>query len=153
MPKNQVEIGVMKTYLGVDVGTTGVKASFFDREGNLRAQSYLPSRLYYPASGLVEQKPDVYEKTAKFSAPSAYIAGKFAGLKADSAFIDYTCLHFTNLADNRNKAWSMLSCRSVVDGLWYSLAYINGGGLCIEWFAEEFGISTSDKEAVCEAIQ
>jgi xylulokinase len=326
----------MKTYLGVDVGTTGVKASFFDREGNLRAQSYVPSKLYYPASGLVEQKPDemlaetvkaiqqavhqlggedvvamaidgqmaglmaidynwkptthydswldtrcknqiaemnrhkaevihqsgatpgfffgpkllwwkeqkpdVYEKTAKFIEPSAYIAGKFAGLNADSAFIDYTYLHFTNLANNRNKAWSteicslfdvdsdklpriispteiigtlsedyakkmdlnpglpiaagcgdtaagllgaalvvpaesvdtagtasvltfcstdfrpdiereaMLSCRSVIDGLWYSLAYINGGGLCIEWFAEEFGISSSDKKTAFEEL-
>jgi xylulokinase len=326
----------MKTYLGVDVGTTGVKASFFDSHGNLKAQSYVPSRLYYPASGLVEQKPDemlaetmqaiqqavhelgdeevaamaidgqmaglmaidhnweptthydswldtrckiqvtemnrykaevisrsgaapgfyfgpkllwwkeqqpeVYEKTAKFIEPSAYIAGKFAGLNADSAFIDYTYIHFTKLADNRNKSWSselcrrfgvnsdklpgivaptdiigtlsedfakkmdlnpglpiaagcgdtaagllgaalvvpaesvdtagtasvltfcssdfrpdiekeaMLSCRSIIDGLWYSLAYINGGGLCIEWFAEELGISSGDKEAVFENL-
>jgi xylulokinase len=194
----------MKTYLGVDVGTTGVKASIFDHKGNLRAQSYVPSRLYYPASGLVEQKPDemlnetiqairqavdkldnedvvamsidgqmaglmaidsnweptthydswldtrckdqiaemnhykadviresgaapgfyfgpkllwwkelkpeVYAKTAKFIEPSAYIAGKFAGLKADTAFIDHTYLHFTNLADNRNKTWSNALC-------------------------------------------
>jgi hypothetical protein len=30
--------GAMKTYLGVDVGTTGVKASIFDVCGNLKSQ-------------------------------------------------------------------------------------------------------------------
>jgi len=326
----------MKIYLGVDVGTTGVKASIFDIDGNLKSQSYVESKLYYPASGLVEQKPEemlsetmqaiqeavassgdgdiaamsidgqmaglmaiddkwaatthydswldtrceyqvkemnrykrdvirqsgsapgfffgpkllwwkeerpeVYEKTAKFIEPSAYIAGKFAGLDAESAFIDYTFIHFTNLADNQNKKWSeqvcarfdvdieklpriispmeiigtlkeayakkmnlkpglpiaagcgdtaagllgaglvvpgesvdtagtasvltfcssefrpdaeketLLSCRSVVDGLWYSLAYINGGGLCIEWFAEEFGYPNMGKKEILDEL-
>jgi hypothetical protein len=40
--------GAMKTYLGVDVGTTGVKASIFDVRGNLKSQSFVPSKLYYP---------------------------------------------------------------------------------------------------------
>jgi xylulokinase len=32
-----------------------------------------------------------------------------------------------------------MSCaRSVVPGLWYSYAYINGGGLCVRWFRDEF---------------
>jgi xylulokinase len=324
----------MKTYLGVDVGTTGVKASVFDRMGNLKARSFVSSKLHCPAPGIVEQKPeemlsetiqaireavgateagsiaamaiagqmaglmaidehfeptthydswldtrcqgmvremgrhkaaviaqsgaapgfffgpkllwwkeerpDVYRKTAKFIEPSAFIAGKFAGLKAESAFIDYTYIHFTNLSDNRNKCWSealcscfdvdtarlprivapteiigalgkeyagkvnlkpglpiaagcgdtaagllgaalvvpgeavdtagtasvltfcstdfrpdvekeaLLSCRSVIDGLWYSLAYINGGGLCIEWFAEEFASSAHKKNVFKE---
>ena len=48
----------MKTYLGVDVGTTGVKASIFDVRGNLKSQSFVPSKLYYPEPGQVEQKPE-----------------------------------------------------------------------------------------------
>ncbi|MDO5552161.1 MAG: FGGY family carbohydrate kinase [Planctomycetia bacterium] len=28
--------------------------------------------------------------------------------------------------------------RAAVDGLWYPLAYINGGGLCLRWFRDEF---------------
>ena len=48
---------MVKTYLGVDVGTTGIKASIFDREGNLKSQSYVPSVRYHPAPGLTEQKP------------------------------------------------------------------------------------------------
>ncbi len=323
---------MVKTYLGVDVGTTGVKASIFDREGNLKSQSYVPSARYHPEPGLTEQKPaemltetmraiqqavgklgdgevtamaidgqmaglmgidenweatthydswldtrcgdqieemnrykrdvirqsgsapgfffgpkllwwkeeklDIYNKTAKFIEPSVFIAGKFAGLKAESAFIDYTYIHFTNLSDNKNRSWSdelctrfdvnmdklpriisptevigfltreyaskmglqpglpiaagcgdtaagllgaglvipgesvdtagtasvltfcssefrpdvekaaMLSCRSVIDGCWYSLAYINGGGLCIEWFAEAFENSSAEKETI-----
>ena len=32
-----------------------------------------------------------------------------------------------------------MSCAcSVIPGLWYSYAYINGGGLCIRWFRDEF---------------
>ena len=32
-------------------------------------------------------------------------------------------------------------CASVMDGLWYSYAYINGGGMNPEWFADLFGSS------------
>ena len=326
----------MKTYLGIDVGTTGVKACIFDVRGNLKSQSFVPSKRYYPVPGQVEQKPaemlaetvravkgvtaglregtvaamaldgqmaglmaidenwnpvthydswldtrcseqvaemnrrrrtvieqagsapgfffgpkllwwkdtapEIYKKCVKFIEPSAFIAGKFAGLKADAAFMDYTYIHFTNLADNHHKAWStelcsyfdvpedklpeiisptrligtltesyaeatglepgipiaagcgdtaagllgaglvvpgesvdtagtasvltfcstefrpdvekaaLLSCRSVVDGLWYSLAYINGGGLCIEWFADQFGAASEQKASVFEKI-
>ena len=326
----------MKVYLGVDVGTTGVKASIFDVDGNLISQSFVPSKLYYPAPGLVEQKPEemlsetvkavqdaveqlgnekiaaisldgqmagfmgiderweatthydswldtrcedqvlemnefkrevirrsgsapgfffgpkllwwkekkkeIYDRSVKFVEPSAYIAGKFADLNADFAFMDYTYIHFTNLSENKNKKWSehlcglfdidmsklpritspneiigylsegyaremnlepgipiaagcgdtaagllgaglvvpgesvdtagtasvltfcsddfrpdveketLISCRSVVDGLWYSLAYINGGGLCIDWFADEFGYAGKGKKENFEQL-
>jgi len=34
---------------------------------------------------------------------------------------------------------TMTMMRSPVDGLWMPLAYINGGGLCLRWFRDEFG--------------
>ena len=48
-----------KTYLiGVDLGTTGTKTAIFDSDGNLAAEAYEESRLYYPKPGWVEQQPD-----------------------------------------------------------------------------------------------
>ena len=322
----------MKSYLGVDIGTTGVKAAIFDIDGRLQGQSFVPTKLSYPAPGQVEQKPeeilsetmaavegavqscpgaeiaamsfdgqmaglmgideewnatthydswldtrcekqihrmnqhksriigesgsapgfffgpkllwwkeerpDVYQKTASFIEPSVYVVGKLAGLKGRDAYIDYTYIHFTNLCQNKAKAWSdelcdlfgvdggklprivsptdvvgyltpeyavalglkpgtpiaagcgdtaagllgaglvepgesvdtsgtasvltfcgdrfrpdveggaLISSRSVIEGLWYSLAYINGGGLCIEWFVDEFGGADQNNEDV-----
>ncbi|OGO14996.1 MAG: xylulose kinase [Chloroflexi bacterium RBG_13_68_17] len=46
------------TYLiGVDLGTTGTKTALFDAEGNLVAEAYEESKLYYPRPGWVEQDP------------------------------------------------------------------------------------------------
>jgi xylulokinase len=42
--------------------------------------------------------------------PSAYVAGKMAGLKADQAFIDYTFLHFSGLSDAQKGQWSDELC-------------------------------------------
>jgi len=50
--------------------------------------------------------PDVYKKTAKWVMPHGYVAGKIAGLNAENAVIDYTCLHFNSFSDNYNKGWS-----------------------------------------------
>jgi len=52
------------------------------------------------------QDPGAFSRTAKFLMPSAYVAGKLAGLTAADAFIDHTYLHFTGLADARRGAWS-----------------------------------------------
>ena len=40
------------------------------------------------------------------------------------------------IPDLENKTF--LCFRSVVPDLWYLLAYINGGGLCLRWFRDEF---------------
>lgn len=48
---------------------------------------------------------------------------------------------------------TMTMMRSPVDGLWYPLAYINGGGFCLSWFKKEFtgrtraSYRTLDREA------
>ena len=45
---------------------------------------------------------------------------------------------------------TMVMMRAPVDGQWYPLAYINGGGLCIRWFRDLFGDAdyrTLEKEA------
>jgi xylulokinase len=57
-----------------------------------------------------EEQPDAYARVAKFVMPSAYVAGKMAGLKADQAFIDYTFLHFSGLSDAQKGQWSDELC-------------------------------------------
>jgi xylulokinase len=57
-----------------------------------------------------EEQPEAYARVAKFVMPSAYVAGKMAGLKADQAFIDYTFLHFSGLSDAQKGQWSDELC-------------------------------------------
>jgi len=52
------------------------------------------------------ERPDVYQKIAKFVIPAAYIAGRLAGLKAENAYIDYTNIHFSGFADTDKMQWS-----------------------------------------------
>ena len=46
-----------------------------------------------------EEKPEVYQRIAKFVTPAGYVAGKMAGLSAEDAFMDYTFIHFSGLSD------------------------------------------------------
>lgn len=43
--------------IGVDLGTMGTKAAIFDTKGQLLAEAYEESHLYYPKPGWVEQNP------------------------------------------------------------------------------------------------
>lgn len=52
------------------------------------------------------EHPDAFARTAKFVMPSAYVAGRLAGLHAGDAFLDRTYLHFTGAADARSGTWS-----------------------------------------------
>ena len=52
------------------------------------------------------ERPDEFEATARFVVPSGYVAGRLAGLRGDQAFIDWTYLHFTGLADTARGEWS-----------------------------------------------
>ena len=57
-----------------------------------------------------EEKPEVYQRIAKFVTPAGYVAGKMAGLSAEDAFIDYTFIHFSGLSDAQNGTWSDELC-------------------------------------------
>jgi xylulokinase len=56
------------------------------------------------------ERPEVFKKIAKFIMPSAYVAGKMAGLKASDAYIDHTFIHFSCFSDILNKKWSEELC-------------------------------------------
>ena len=57
------------------------------------------------------ERPEEYKKITKFLMPSAYVAGRLAGLKADEAFMDYTFLHFSGFVDAQAGVWSKDLCQ------------------------------------------
>lgn len=57
------------------------------------------------------EKPEVFKRIRKFIMPSVYVAGKLSNLKAEDAYIDYTYIHFSCLADNINARWSEDLCK------------------------------------------
>jgi xylulokinase len=56
------------------------------------------------------EHPGDYDHIAKFVMPAGYVAGRMAGLKAESAFIDYTFIHFSALSDAQAGQWSPELC-------------------------------------------
>jgi xylulokinase len=179
-----------------------------------------------------ENEGDIFDKTASFIQPSAYVAGRLCGLSGNDAFVDWTYLHFTGFSDNRALKWdeelmglfqlprgklprivspleivgevsgrqakafgllpgtpvaagcgdtascflgtgavgegiavdvagtasvfalttgrfitdpegTVYASRSVIEGLWYTMSYINGGGLSLVWFNETFAPDSS----------
>lgn len=179
------------------------------------------------------EKPDIYKTIVKFVLPSTYAIGRLGGLTAESAYIDYSHLHFSGFGDVEKKEWSdellnlfqiekskmplivnpwdivghltteaakqcrlipgiplvagcgdsaatslaagvtrkgvifdvagtasifsccvdqykpdlknktLLFARSIIPGLWIPMAYINGGGLCLQWFRDQLAGSGS----------
>lgn len=54
----------------------------------------------------MHERPDVFEKIARFVVPGGYVAGRMAGLKGDEAFIDHTYIHFSCFSDTQAGEWS-----------------------------------------------
>lgn len=52
------------------------------------------------------EHPDLFARVRKFVMPAAYVAGVFAGLRGDEAFIDPTYLHFSCFGDVQAGRWS-----------------------------------------------
>jgi xylulokinase len=52
------------------------------------------------------ERPQEYDRIARFITPSGYVAGTMAGLKAEQAFIDYTFIHYAGVSDSQSLTWS-----------------------------------------------
>ena len=50
--------------------------------------------------------PEIFSRVRKFVPASTYICGCMAGLRTDEAYIDYTHIHLTCMADVKNNRWS-----------------------------------------------
>jgi xylulokinase len=181
-----------------------------EKTGNIPSYNHGPKILWWK-----ENEAEIFRDIESFIQPGAYVAGRLCGLQGKDAFVDWTYLHFSGLADNRNLEWDgsltglfeipeeklprivsplstigtsvkkeaelfgdTASCflgtgavekgiavdvagtasvfslttgefapdlsgtvyvsRSVLKDLWYSMSYINGGGLNLEWFKDNF---------------
>ena len=65
-----------------------------------------------------------------------------------------SCCVDTFKPDTKHEALMLM--RSVVDGLWMPLAYINGGGLCLKWYKDSItgvGCAVDYETLECEAAQ
>lgn len=54
----------------------------------------------------MHEKPEDFQKTAKFVTLYTYAVMQMCGLKADDAYLDYTCIQFSGFGDNEKKTWS-----------------------------------------------
>jgi xylulokinase len=53
-----------------------------------------------------DNEPEIFRRIYKFTVPAVYVAGKFAGLKGDDAFYDYTYATFTGMFYIHKMRWS-----------------------------------------------
>lgn len=65
------------------------------------AGSHFPKILWWKS-----EKPSIFDKIYKFMVPSIYVSGKFADLKGEEAFYDYTYITYTGFYDTRKMDWS-----------------------------------------------
>jgi xylulokinase len=56
------------------------------------------------------ERPEEFRRVVKFLTPSAFVAGKLAGLRGDQAFMDASFIHFSGFANAREGTWSEEIC-------------------------------------------
>lgn len=59
------------------------------------------------------KKRDEWKNIHKFIQPSAFVAGRFAGLSADEAYMDETFICFSGFADLKNSCWNSELCEAM----------------------------------------
>jgi xylulokinase len=69
----------MDTLLGIDLGTTGIKAAICSPDGGLLGESYLEYPLIRPAPGVVEQDADLWWALAQEAIRQALRAAQVSG--------------------------------------------------------------------------
>ena len=77
-----------------------------ENSGGAPTYSHGPKILWWK-----NERPDVFSRIYKFVVPGAYTAGRMAGLQGGDAFIDYTYIHFSCLADVKQAKWSEELCQ------------------------------------------
>ena len=71
----------METLLGVDIGTTGVKAALFAAEdGRTLASAFEAYPLYHPAPGWAEQHPEDWWRATCAAIQACLALGKAPGI-------------------------------------------------------------------------
>ncbi|HZG86607.1 xylulokinase [Paenibacillus sp.] len=125
-PESVAAIGLDGQMAGIlGIGRDGNAVTHYDSWLDVRCEKYIPAMKAWGEEELIRitgcpvsyahgpkklwwkhERPETYRDIAKFVVPSAYVAGRLAGLGADQAFIDYTHLHFSGFADVERMKWS-----------------------------------------------
>ncbi|MHA1730424.1 MAG: glycerol kinase 5 [Promethearchaeota archaeon] len=125
----------MSYILAVDVGTTGIRAIVFDREGNVKARAYQKIKVIVPQEGFIEHDPlDIWDKCLEVVKASLQEAGLNAGdiaaigIATQRAtvtlwdketgeplynFISWQDIRTVNMADKINSSFKFKMIRSV----------------------------------------
>ena len=61
----------MPNYLGIDLGTTGLKAVLADERGNIQGSGYCEYPLSIPSPGYAEQDPEAWYAALCAAVPAA----------------------------------------------------------------------------------
>jgi len=94
------------------------------------------------------ERPEEYQRVAKFVMPAGYVAGAMAGLSGDQAFIDYTFIHFSGFSDAESGTWSQELCARFnldMDKLPRIVAPWDVIGEVTEKAAADFGLAVVDR--------
>jgi xylulokinase len=62
---------------------------------------------------MMREEPAAFERVASFVVPSTYVGGRMAGLSGKEAYVDYTFIHFSGVADAKRGIWSEGLCRAL----------------------------------------
>jgi len=57
-----------------------------------------------------EERPEAWKRVDKFIQPAAYVAGLFAGLSGEQAFMEPAFMGWSGLSDSANRRWSEELC-------------------------------------------
>ncbi len=87
-----------------------------------------------------ENHPEIFAKIRKMIPASTYVSGRMAGLKAEEAYIDYTHIHLTNMADTKKGCWSdeLLELFGIPEGIMPKIVapFDVAGHVSGEWAAQ-----------------
>lgn len=112
-----------KTYLiGIDLGTMGTKSAIIDAEGNLVAEAYEESKLYYPKPGWVEQEPDEIYGSAlrtikECMQKSGIDAGQVAGISFDGQMAGIGTVDADWGTPTQYDSWLDTRCRDYITSM------------------------------------
>jgi len=84
----------------VDIIKQKAQELVISKTGNIPSFNHGPKILWWN-----ENEKKIFKSIKSFIQPSAYVAGKLCGLSEKDAFVDWTFLHFSGFADNKNLKW------------------------------------------------
>jgi xylulokinase len=109
-----------KLLIGVDLGTSGTKASLYRLDGRLVAEAHREVPIYYPKAGVVEQENDDFYQTAAQTVrecieQSGTDPRKVAGIAFDSQMAGIGSIDENYKTATRFDSWLDMRCQPYIE--------------------------------------